>query len=110
MSFHATPAVPDRCPRCWALVLAAWAAGLAWLVDLQPVARPGEISAVREHLATFLLRRGYLEYRTDEQIAAERDSAPILVEHKCARPIVPAHRDMRNPPTVIDIITEGIPF
>lgn len=107
---HSTQAMPEGCPRCRALVLACWADGHPVRVDLQPVVRSGEIAAIREGLATYLLRRGYLQYRDNAQIAAERDYAPILIEHRCARPIPAMYWDTRSVPLVTASHTEGIPY
>lgn len=108
---HSTQVAIGMCGKCRAPVLEGWGDGHHVQAELQPVVASGEVAAIRTGLATFLLRRGRLEYRTDSQIASERKSAPLLIEHKCGREIPAGHRDMSAAPIVATPpIAEGFPY
>ena len=108
--FHSSQVAIGICGKCQQPVLEGWGDGHHVRADLQPVVASGEIAAIRTGLATFLLRRGRLEYRSDSQIAAERKLAPLLIEHNCGYVIPARYRDTAAAPITIAPVTEGIPY
>jgi hypothetical protein len=108
--FHSTQVGIGICGKCRVPVLEGWGDGHHVRAELQPVVVSGEIAAIRAGLATYLLRRGRLEYRSDSQIASERKAEPLLIEHKCGNEIPAKHRDMSTKPITAVPYMEGIPY
>lgn len=108
--WHSTQVSIGMCPRCLQPILTGWGDGFTVRAELQPVVASGEVAAIRAGLSTWLLRRGRLEYRSDSQIASERQAEPLLIEHKCGNEIPAHHRNTATKPITAVPYMEGIPY
>lgn len=103
--FISTRPAPALCGGCGALVLVGHADGFTFQVEVDPVNRSGELSAVLDHQDTYELVAGFLKLRTSVEMAARpAESLPVLVRHRCRRPVPTSQRAHHEPdPTWVAI-------